>query len=31
VLSINADGSLTVLNGVGGLAANVGFNGIAAF
>jgi len=30
-LGINADGTLTTLNEVGGLAADSGFNGIAAF
>jgi 6-phosphogluconolactonase len=31
VLGINADGTLIVLPGVSGLAANAGYNGIAAF
>jgi 6-phosphogluconolactonase len=31
VLGINADGTLNVLPGVSGLAANAGYNGIAAF
>ncbi len=30
ILEINADGSLTTLSGVSGLAANAGYNGIAA-
>jgi len=30
VLQINSDGTLTVLSGVSGLAANAGYNGIAA-
>lgn len=31
VLQINADGTLTTLSGVSGLAANAGYNGIAAY
>jgi DNA-binding beta-propeller fold protein YncE len=31
ILSVNSDGTLSVLPGVSGLAANAGFNGIAAF
>jgi 6-phosphogluconolactonase len=31
VLAINADGTLTILPGVSGLAANAGYNGVAAY